>query len=189
MEFGPHDALIVVDVQRDFLPGGALAVEDGDAVIPVLNRWIAEARRLGVPVVASRDRHPPNHVSFAERGGPWPPHCIRNTPGAEFSPELDLPDDAWIVDKGTDAETEQYSAFGPPGLAERLQREGVRRLWIGGLAEDVCVRQTALDAVAAGFEVHLLASATRPVTAEGGRKALEEMRAAGVQIESGENHD
>jgi nicotinamidase/pyrazinamidase len=176
------DALLVVDVQPDFCPGGALPVPEGDAVIEVLNGWIAAARRRGIAIYASRDWHPRGHPSFASEGGPWPPHCVQDTPGAAFHPKLHLPVDTVKVSKGTRLDRDQYSAFDETGLGERLRDRGIRRLWIGGLAEDVCVRATALDAAKEGFEAHVLAEATRPVDAEAGQEALDEMRAAGVQV-------
>jgi len=181
------DALMIVDVQRDFLPGGALAVEGGDEVVPVLNRWLAAARRQGVPVFATRDWHPPDHISFAERDGPWPRHCVQNTPGAEFAPDLNLPPETRSLCKGRDVDAEQYSPFDKTDLDETLRNEGIQRLWIGGLAQDVCVRQTVLDARNAGFDVHVLAAATRPVNPDDGEKALQEMQAAGAVIESRES--
>ena len=181
--FQPGDALIVVDVQPDFCPGGALPIAQGDEVVPVLNQAIDAATRAGVPVFASRDWHPRGHPSFAERGGAWPPHCLQDTPGAAFHPDLRLPADVRVVTKGTRFDKDQYSAFDETGLAAELRREGVQRVWIGGLAEDVCVRATALDAVKAGFEVHVLAAGTRPVTPEGGAKTRTELRAAGVAID------
>lgn len=176
------DALIVVDVQRDFCPGGLLAIEHGDDVVPVLNRWIETAEAAGVPVVASRDWHPAHHLSFAPQGGEWPVHCVQNTEGATFHPDLRLPADALIVTKGDRTDRDQYSAFDATGLADELKRRGVSRVWIGGLAEDVCVRATALDAAKAGFETKVIADATKPVTAEGGTAARAEMRDAGVAI-------
>lgn len=177
------DALIVVDVQPDFCPGGKLAIEHGDAVIPVLNDWIAAAREKGVPVYASRDWHPAGHVSFEESGGQWPEHCVQDTPGAQYHPDLELPDDAVKISKGTRLDKDQYSAFDDTGLAGHLKERGVKRVWIGGLAEDVCVHATVMDACKAGFETHLIPDSTRPVTAEGGDKARKEMRDAGAVIE------
>jgi nicotinamidase/pyrazinamidase len=179
----PGDALIIVDVQRDFCPGGALPIPHGDAVVPVLNRWIDQARRLGIPIFASRDWHPAKHPSFAPQGGEWPVHCVQGTPGAAFHPGLTLPDDAIIVTKGDRNDRDQYSAFDATGLADDLRRRGVSRVFVGGLAEDVCVRATALDAVKDGFRTNLVAGATKPVTQAGGKAALETMRAAGVVID------
>jgi nicotinamidase/pyrazinamidase len=181
--FQPGDALLIVDVQPDFCPGGALPIERGDEVVPVLNRAIDAARAAGVPVYASRDWHPRGHLSFAERGGPWPVHCVQDTPGARFHPDLRLPADVRIVTKGTRFDKDQYSAFDETGLAEELRREQVTRVWIGGLAEDVCVKATALSAQEAGFEVHVLAEGTRPVTREGGEQTRKDLRDAGVIIE------
>jgi len=179
-----RDALVVVDVQPDFCPGGKLAIENGDEVIPVLNAWIAAARRENLLVCASRDWHPVGHVSFEESGGEWPEHCVQDTPGALFHPNLDLPEDAVKISKGTRLDRDQYSAFDATGLAEHLRYYRVERLWIGGLAEDVCVRATVLDACEAGFETRLIPDATRPVTPEGGEKARREMEEAGAVIAS-----
>ncbi len=182
---GPGSALLLVEVQLDFFPGGALPVADAGRILPVLNRWLAAARERGVPVYASRDWHPPRHPSFRSEGGPWPVHCVQDTPGAAYHPRLELPPGSIPVSKGARFDRDQYSAFDETGLAERLARDGVKVLWVGGLAQDVCVRATVLDALAAGFEVHLLEAATGAVDPEAGAAALAEMRAAGAQIESG----
>ena len=179
----PGDALIVVDVQRDFCPGGALPIAEGDTVVPVLNRWIDRARRLGLPIFASRDWHPAGHLSFKPQGGEWPVHCVEGTAGAEFHPGLELPDDATIVTKGDRTDRDQYSAFDATGLADELRRRGVSRVFVGGLAEDVCVRATALNSAKEGLKTHLIAGATRPVTPEGGKAAIEDMRQAGVVVD------
>jgi nicotinamidase/pyrazinamidase len=176
----PGDALLIVDVQIDFCPGGALPIEQGDAVIPVLNRWIEAALAAQVPIYASRDWHPAHHLSFCESGGEWPVHCLQDQQGARFHPDLKLPDSAIVVTKGTRFDRDQYSAFDETGLGAELKRRGVTRLWIGGLALDVCVRATALDARRQRFETIVIAEAARPVTNAGGERALEEMRAAGV---------
>jgi nicotinamidase/pyrazinamidase len=178
------DALLLVDVQVDFCPGGALPIAEGDRVVPVLNRWIEAAVAQGIPVYASRDWHPAHHLSFAERGGPWPVHCVQDTPGARFHPELRLPDDVIKVAKGVRFDKDQYSAFDETGLAVHLRAEGVGRLWIGGLAQDVCVRATVLDARRHGFQVCVIADGMRPVTAEGGERAIAEMREAGAILET-----
>jgi nicotinamidase/pyrazinamidase len=176
------DALLIVDVQSDFCPGGALPIPEGDAVIPVLNRWIEAACAAGIPIYASYDWHPKGHISFKERGGPWPPHCLQWSDGARFAAGLRLPDSAITIAKGVRFDQDQYSAFDQTGLAVRLRQDGVRRLWIGGLAEDVCVLATALDARREGFAVVLIAEGTRPVTPQGGEEARRKMRDAGVQF-------
>ncbi len=179
---GPGDAVIVVDVQNDFCPGGKLAVPEGDAVVPVLNRWTATAHERGAVIVASRDWHPADHVSFHHQGGTWPVHCLQGTPGAAYHPELSLPEGTWEILKGSDPDKDQYSAFDGTGLATRLHNAGVNRVWIGGLALDVCVRATVLDAIAAGLEAHLLRDATRAVNQQpdDGRRAAREMEDAGA---------
>jgi len=186
-----RDALIVVDVQNDFCPGGSLAVPQGDAVVPVMNRYMQQATESGMAVFASRDWHPRETRHFAEFGGPWPVHCVQNTPGAEFHPQLRLPPEAWIVTTGTSAEDTGYSAFEgtlPDGASvpDELRRLGVRRVHVGGLATDYCVRATVLDSLAAGFETFLLQDASRPVDVSpgDGERAVDEMLAAGAQLET-----
>jgi nicotinamidase/pyrazinamidase len=181
----PTDALLIVDVQNDFCPGGALPVAEGDQVVPVLNRWIEAARRDGAMIVASRDWHPRGHISFRERGGPWPVHCVQNTPGAAFHPGLNLPASTLVLSKGTAPDRDNYSPFADADLADTLRRQGVQCLWVGGLALDVCVRAAVLDALTAGFEVHVIEDATRAVnvTPGDGQRALEEMRTQGAVIE------
>jgi nicotinamidase/pyrazinamidase len=180
----PDDALVIVDVQVDFCPGGALPIERGDEVVPVLNRWAAAAAGCGVPVFASRDWHPTHHLSFNESGGEWPVHCVQDSPGAKFHPGLTLPDSAVVVTKGVRFDRDQYSVFDETGLASELRRRGVRRVWIGGLAQDVCVRATVLDARREGFDTIVITDATRPVTSAGGERAIEDMRQAGARFES-----
>jgi len=176
------DALLIVDVQNDFLPDGALAVPDGAAVIPALNRYIGHFRQRGLPVIATRDWHPANHCSFREQGGPWPAHCVAGTPGAEFSSALHLPADTRIVSKAEQPEKDAYSGFDGTALHDTLQEAGVSRLFIGGLATDYCVLSTVQDALRLGYRVFLLADAVRAVDAnEGdGMRAMADMRAAGA---------
>jgi len=185
----PSDALLLVDVQNDFCPGGALAVAEGDAVVPVLNDWIAAAVQGGSLVFASRDWHPADHVSFAEQGGIWPPHCVQDTPGASFHPDLELPDDAAVVSKADQADREAYSAFDSGELGEKLAAAGVRRLWVGGRATDYCGKAGVLDAVGlTGLEVNVSTDAIRAVdVAPGdGDAALDAMQAAGAILEHAE---
>ena len=180
--FEKGDALLVVDVQRDFVPGGALAVRNGDAVVPVLNRYIDMAVREGIPIFASRDWHPPNHCSFASRGGRWPPHCVAGSEGAEFAPGLNLPADAVIVSKATRDDVDAYSAFGGTALDAMLRSRGIHRVWVGGLATDYCVLATVLDARDAGYEVFFLEDASRAVEVNPGdeARAIGRMRDAGA---------
>jgi len=181
---GRGDALLIVDVQCDFLPGGALAVPDGGAVVRALNPARARAQGTGMPVYASRDWHPPNHCSFREQGGPWPSHCVAGSPGAQFAPGLRLTGDTHIVDKARSAEADAYSAFDGTGLAQTLEAEGVRRVVVGGLATDYCVLATVRDALREGFEVMVLTEAVRAVDVHpgDGEKALADMRAAGARL-------
>ena len=184
------DGLLIVDVQYDFLPGGALAVPGGDGVVPPLNAWIARFRAAQAQprVYASRDWHPPDSRHFRP-AGPWPPHCVQETPGAAFASDLALPPAAIVISKGTRADEDGYSAFdgrdaaGMP-FAERLRQGGVARLWVGGLATDYCVRASVLAARQRGWQVMLLGDAIRAVDAHAGdgERALAELRQAGVQV-------
>jgi nicotinamidase/pyrazinamidase len=178
------DALVVVDVQNDFLVGGSLAVPGGDEVIPALNTWIRRFRSAGLPVFATRDWHPADHCSFREQGGPWPPHCVAGTRGAEFSAELTLPPDVAVVSKAMAPEKEAYSDFEDTDFAVRLREIGVSRLFVGGLATDYCVRATVLDALAEGFAVVLLDDAVRAVEVQpgDGERARAEMIEAGARV-------
>ena len=176
------DVLLIVDVQKDFCPSGALPVEGGDTIVPVINRLIKAAVAKGVPVYASRDWHPAGHISFKEAGGLWPPHCIQDSDGAKFHPDLALPSSTVIVTKGVRFDQDQNSAFDQTGLAVQFRKDGIRRLWVAGLAEDVCVLATVLDACREGFKVVLIEKGTRPITAEGGEKARRQMKDAGAHI-------
>lgn len=178
------DALIIVDVQRDFLPGGALAVEGGGAIIGPLNRYLKEFERHALPIFATRDWHPPDHSSFRERGGPWPTHCVAGTTGAAISPQLVLPAGTQLISKATMPDRDAYSGFQDTDLASRLHELGCRRVFIGGLATDYCVRATALDALRAGFAVVILGDAVRSVEAQAGdgARALTAMVAQGARL-------
>jgi nicotinamidase/pyrazinamidase len=178
------DALIVVDVQNDFLPGGALAVPGGDAVVPVLNRYITRFDQQRLPILATRDWHPSAHCSFREQGGPWPPHCVAGTPGADLARGLALPAQVQLIPKATRPESDAYSGFQGTDLAARLHKLGCRRVFIGGLATDYCVRATALDALAEGFEVVVLQDAIRAVDVQpgDGQRALDEVAGGGARI-------
>lgn len=179
------DALIVVDVQNDFCPGGALPIPRGDEVLPVANAWMRKAVAAGIPVYCSRDFHPREHPSFEEQGGSWPQHCIQDTRGAEFHPELMVPDTVRIVTKGVRFDKDQNSVFEETGLARRLERDGTSRLVVLGLALDVCVRASVLDGLEAGFELAVVLDGCRAVTEESGRETIEELEGAGATCISG----
>lgn len=181
---GPHDALIIVDLQNDFLPGGALGVPDGDAVIAPLNACIAKFSQAGAGIFATRDWHPADHCSFRARGGPWPPHCIADTPGAAFASGLRLPEHAVIVSKASSPDADAYSGFDHTELAAQLAARACRRVFIAGLATDYCVRATALDALRAGFETVVLEDGVRAVNIKptDGPSALAELQARGAHL-------
>jgi nicotinamidase-related amidase len=178
------DALVVVDVQQDFLPGGALAVHGGAEVVPVLNDYLRRFAQAGLPVFATRDWHPPLHCSFRDAGGPWPTHCVAGTPGAAFAPGLALPPLAVVISKAQDRREDAYSAFAGTDLADRLRAAGARRLFVGGLATDYCVLHTVLDARACGFDVLLLTDAVRAVDASpgDGAAAIARMQEQGARL-------
>jgi nicotinamidase/pyrazinamidase len=170
-------ALIIVDVQVDFCPGGTLPVPDGDKIIPFINRYIKIFKENNLPIIATRDWHPPNHISFKPYGGIWPIHCVQNTPGAAFHPKLKLPNDVIIISKATEPNKEAYSGFEGTELSSILNSKGVRRLFIGGLATDYCVKNTVLDALKLGFQAFLLLDGTKGVNVnpDDSKKAIEEM--------------
>jgi nicotinamidase/pyrazinamidase len=182
-------ALLIVDVQNDFCPGGALPAPGGAAIVPALNRHIANAQARGEVIYASRDWHPAQTMHFKAFGGPWPPHCLQRTAGAAFHPALALPVETIVISKGDAADRDGYSAFdghtaeGRP-LADDLRARGLDRLFVGGIATDYCVRQTVLDALKQGFSVTVLSDAVTGIDVQPGDadRALEEMRTAGAKI-------
>ena len=177
------EALLIVDFQNDFIPpGGALAVPGGDLIAPRINELAADAR-FGV-VIATRDWHPADHSSFAAAGGPWPPHCVQGTPGAELDPRLDGSLIDAVIDKGQAVDGDGYSAFETPELGLVLREETVTALTIVGLATDYCVLNTARDALREGFVVAVDSSAVRAVDAEAGdgERALEALRKLGAIV-------
>lgn len=184
MRLKTGDALIVVDVQRDFLPGGSLAVPDGDAVVPVLNEYLRRFSSAGLLTIATRDWHPADHCSFVAQGGTWPAHCVQDSPGAQFADALRLPDDGLLISKATTSKADAYSGFDGTDLASRLRDAKVKRVFVGGLATDYCVLATVRDAILAGFKVFVLRDAVRAVNVEpgDGKKALDEMGALGASL-------
>jgi nicotinamidase/pyrazinamidase len=182
------DALVIVDVQNDFCPGGALAVADGDRVVPALNRYIERFEESALPIFATRDWHPEKTRHFKAYGGLWPPHCIQGTKGAEFRSDLRLPRGAVVVSAGMAADEEGYSGFDGRdergrALADLLRLGGVERIFVGGLATDYCVKHTVLDGLKQGFKVVLLEDASRGVNLKPGdaESAVAEMLGAGAE--------
>lgn len=184
------NALVVVDVQNDFCPGGALAVPGGDQVVPAVNRLVEEFLARGEPVAYTQDWHPVDHCSFRQNGGPWPPHCVQGTWGAEFHPRLLVK--GTVFKKGFDANTEAYSGFaGREGgtkdgtdLNSWLVRRGVETVWVVGLATEYCVLATAMDAVQNGYKVKVVLDAIRAVNVNpgDGERAIEKMRQSGITV-------
>src|SRR5437870_3161091 len=180
MTSGSKKALFVVDVQNDFCPGGSLAVAHGDEVVAPLNKLMKEFLARGEPVYKTRDWHPEQTKHFAEYGGAWPVHCVQNTRGAEFHPDLLDDPRITIISKGFDERADGYSGFDGTNLAQILRDEGIQEVLVGGLATDYCVKHTVLDARREGFEVKALADAMRAVNvnSDDGARAIEEMRNA-----------
>jgi nicotinamidase/pyrazinamidase len=176
------DALIVVDVQKDFCPGGALAVPEGDSVVPVLNEYLNRFAGMNLTIVATRDWHPVKHRSFKEYGGTWPVHCVQKTEGANFHPELKLPEGTKVVSKATKVQEEAYSGFQGTKLKEFLKKRGIKRIFVGGLATDYCVKNTVLDGLKAGFTTFLLLDAIKGVNVKPGdsERAIDEMLSSGA---------
>jgi nicotinamidase/pyrazinamidase len=185
IKLGVKDALIIVDVQNDFCFGGKLPIKDADKVIPVLNQWAKRAEQAGAVIIASRDWHPEDHVSFQSQGGPWPEHCVRQTSGAEFHPKLKIPSKTFVVSKGMSKNIDNYSAFDHTDLADRLQSAGVKNIWIGGLAEDVCVKATVLDGLSYGFQVFVLKDGTKPVNQDQSEEVFRDLEHHGAILVGG----
>jgi len=188
------DALIVVDLQNDFLPGGALAVPEGDRVISPLNDVIEKFRNENLPLFFTRDWHPSHHSSFLEMGGSWPVHCVKDTNGAALATGLSVPEGAAIISKASEPDTDEYSGlkgFDDDGsrLDEILKRQNIRRVVIGGLATDYCVLNTVLDALDLGCEVYVLADAVRAVNVkpDDGTRAVRDMTDRGARFLTSES--
>jgi nicotinamidase/pyrazinamidase len=188
-------ALVIVDVQNDFCPGGALTVSEGDQVVPALNRYIERFTDCGLPIFATRDWHPTKTSHFKAHGGIWPAHCVQGSEGAKFHPALKLGRGVVIVSKGMAADSDSYSGFDAvdesgAALAELLRRLGAARIFVGGLATDYCVKQTVLDGLKQGFEVVLLKDSIRGVELAPGdsERAVEEMFQAGAGAIDGFDH-
>jgi nicotinamidase/pyrazinamidase len=182
IELGIGDALLVIDIQNDFLPGGRLAVKEGDHVIPVMNNYIDRFIQRQLPVFATRDWHPKNHGSFIKQGGPWPDHCIAGSNGAEFARSLHLPANAPVFSTGIEVENDGYSGFENPDLNKLLEKLSVSRLFIGGLATDYCVLHTVCDALNRNYKVLLLTDAVCAVNVhnQDGEQAINKMISKGA---------
>jgi nicotinamidase/pyrazinamidase len=183
------DALLVIDLQYDFLPGGALGVNAGHEVIAPINHLIELFAAQGLPIYASRDWHPQDHCSFAAQGGPWPPHCVAESRGAEFAAELALPDDAVVISKADTAGVDAYSAFSGTALSAQLRERGITRVTVCGLATDYCVLNTVTDALEEGFDTLIVPEAMRAVDVKpgDGSRAMDRMVARGaVPVRLGE---
>ena len=181
-------ALLIVDVQNDFCPGGALAVPEGDKIVPMLNKYMMIFSRKKWPIFASRDWHPKESKHFKKFGGPWPEHCIQNTRGARLHPSLRLPKETILLSKGMDPDKDSYSAFQAvdskgTGFFELLKISGIKKLFVGGLATDYCVKSSVLDALKFGFRVRLLIDAIKGVNIkpEDSEQAIEEMVRGGAE--------
>jgi nicotinamidase/pyrazinamidase len=176
------DALLIADIQNDFLLGGALSVPGGDEIVPVVSRYVDRFRSLGLPIFASKDWHPPNHCSFHERGGMWPAHCVAGSRGAEFPAGFVLPPETVFVYKAAEPDQEAYSAFNGTPLRSLLRAVAVRRLFVGGLATEYCVLNTVKDARQLGYDVCVLGDAVRAVNLrpDDGARAMEEMLRLGA---------
>lgn len=184
-----QQALLIVDVQNDFCPGGALPVLDGDAVVPVLNQYIDYFSKQRFPIFASRDWHPPRTRHFKKFGGPWPVHCVRETSGVQFHPQLRLPKNVHVISKGSEPDVDGYSAFEGRDeqgrtLVEVLKDLKVKDFFVGGLATDYCVKASVLDALQAKLRVYLLTDAVRGVNLQpdDSQKAIQQMEAAGAKM-------
>jgi nicotinamidase/pyrazinamidase len=187
--FQAGDCLLLVDPQNDFCPGGALAVAEGHLVMSVLNAWAAAAELAGAPIFVSRDWHPPRTTHFKEHGGAWPRHCVMDTVGAAFHPDLRLPSSAIVISKGLGETEDAYSAFqahdeADTPLATLLEQRGVEHVYVMGLATDYCVKASALAGLECGFRITLVSEGMRAVNLDprDGERAVDEMRAAGARI-------
>ncbi|MFN3870926.1 MAG: nicotinamidase [Aquificaceae bacterium] len=183
VRIGPMDVLVIVDMQRDFMPGGALPVPEGDLIIPLLNQYIELFFKRGLSLFFTRDWHPADHISFKDQGGLWPPHCVQNTEGAMFHKDLFIPhDNRFIISKGTSRDFDAYSGFQGTLLDSLLRERGIKRIFVGGVATDYCVKNTVLGGINLGYQVFLLADGIKGVDVNPGdsQRAIEDMLQAGA---------
>ena len=177
-----ESALLLVDLQNDFFPGGALGVAGADSLLLTINAYIKHFSTQGLSIFATRDWHPPDHVSFKEQNGIWPPHCVQGSHGAQFHSQLVMPPGTMVISKGTNPKKDAYSGFDGTSLSDRLEDANIKTLFVLGLATDYCVKQTVLDARKLGFQVIVLEDAMKGVNLQPDdcSKALHEMSAAGA---------
>lgn len=173
-------ALLIVDMQNDFMPTGTVPVPDADKIVPVLNKYIDIFASNRLHIFATRDWHPPNHISFKQRGGVWPMHCVKDTLGAEFHSELKIPRSTRVISKGYEYDKEAYSGFEGTELDRHLGQNQIRRLLVGGVATDYCVKNTVLDALSRGIDVVVLEDAIKGLKTS--EEAIEEMKKKGAKI-------
>ncbi|SFM00365.1 isochorismatase family protein [Nitrosomonas communis] len=184
VRLGSGDALIIIHMQNDFLPGGSLPVQMGDTIIPVINRYLMLFHDHGLPIFATRDWHPSGHCSFQQQGGPWPPHCIATTAGAAFHPDIEFPINTQVISTATTREKDTYSSFTDTQFHALLQASSIRRLFFGGVATEYCVFNTVKDALLLHYTTFVLKDAVRPINVkpDDGLHALEEMKHLGAML-------
>lgn len=183
----PHDAILIVDVQNDFFPGGPLPAPNGEKILSGVNKMIEVAQANNIPIFADRDWHPIDNISFIDQGGPYKPHCVQNTKGAEFHPDMKLPEDYILVSKGFESNAHPYSPFDgvlndSTPLPDAIKKMGVKRLWIGGLLLDYCVEAAALDSARHGLETFVVMDATELLYPEAKDLVISKLTGAGVKI-------
>jgi nicotinamidase/pyrazinamidase len=184
MKLAPADALLILDLQNDFCLGGSVAIAGGHAVAAQMAKAVAYFTAADIPIYATQDWHPADHASFRIKGGPWPPHCVQDTPGAELHPDLNLPASVIIVRKGTTVTKDAYSGFVDSDLEERLITAGVKRVFVGGLATDYVVLNTVIDTIDIGLETHVIVDAIDSMDIEpsDGLRALHLMQTTGAKL-------
>ena len=181
LQITSQDALIVVDMQKDFMPGGALPVPKADEILPRVNRYVRTFEEHTRPIIFTRDWHPKNHLSFVSQGGLWPPHCVQNSEGAKFAEGLYMPKDfRFVISKGTSPDFDAYSGFEGTILHDLLKERGIRRVFVCGVATDYCVKNTALGALYLGYTTFVLEDAIQGVLPTTTQEAVEEMMQKGA---------
>lgn len=183
VELDHTSGLLCIDMQKDFFPGGAAPVPDGEEMIPQINEYTQVIFKMqGLPVFLTRDWHPEDHCSFEDQGGEWPRHCVQDTEGAEFHPDFRHPGACPVISKGTDPDEEAYSGFKGTQLEKDIREMSVERLFVTGVTTEYCVKHTVLDAIDCGFDVYVLTDAIAPLDPDEEKAALSEMQEAGAEL-------